>query len=103
MKNSNDILLYEHPAQNWNEALPIENGRLGEGFLVLSIGNKFSLIRILFCMGDHGIVIPPDSLIQLPDIRKLLSEGRLKEAEELAAPAFTGIPAIRPKKKIDPF
>ncbi len=54
-------------------------------------------------MGDHGIVIPPDSLIQLPDIRKLLSEGRLKEAEELAAPAFTGIPAIRPKKKIDPF
>ena len=41
-KNNSQILWYDTPAKNWNEALPLGNGKLGSWFLVIPIQNAYN-------------------------------------------------------------
>lgn len=60
MKNISKRLWYKQPAKEWNEALPIGNGRLGGMFLVRFITNEYNLMRIL-----SGTVVQEIEIIQM--------------------------------------
>ncbi|MBM7572452.1 glycosyl hydrolase family 95 catalytic domain-containing protein [Aquibacillus albus] len=92
MKDNTNLLWYKQPAKDWNEALPLGNGRLGG--MVYGLVNKehVQLNEDSVWYGGPRDRNNPDALKHLHKIRKLLSDGRLKEAEELASLAFTGIP-----------
>ena len=92
MNQLNNRLWYKRPAQDWNEALPIGNGRLG-GMVFGSVSReRIQLNEDSVWYGGPRDRHNPDALKYLPQIRKLLSEGRLKEAEELAAMTMPGTP-----------
>lgn len=96
MKNRGEImkLWYLEPAdkKNWNEALPIGNGRLG-GMIYGGVDEEhIQLNEETVWDGGPRDRNNPDSLKYLNEIRKLLFEGRIKEAEELAALAMVATP-----------
>ncbi len=85
-------LWYKNTAKDWNEALPIGNGRLGGMVYGHPKNEIIQLNEDSVWYGDPVDRNNPDALPNLPKIRSLLSEGKIKEAEELAALAFSGVP-----------
>jgi len=78
-------LWYNQPAVNtWENALPLGNGRLG----AMVYGNveqeSIQLNEATFWTGSPSRNDNPDALAALPEIRKLVFEGKQKLAEELA-------------------
>ncbi|MCE7056771.1 glycoside hydrolase family 95 protein [Algoriphagus sp. AGSA1] len=79
-------LWYKQPAADvWTDALPIGNGKLG----AMVYGNvENELIQLnehTVWSGGPNRNDNPDALAALPEIRRLIFEGKQKEAEELAA------------------
>ncbi|WP_040303398.1 glycoside hydrolase family 95 protein [Algoriphagus machipongonensis] len=79
-------LWYEQPAgEVWTNALPIGNGKLG----AMVYGNvENELIQLnehTVWSGGPNRNDNPDALAALPEIRRLIFEGKQKEAEELAS------------------
>lgn len=85
-------LWYKKPADSWNEALPIGNGRLGGMVYGKVDREQIQLNEDSIWYGDPIDRNNPDALKNLPVIRQLLSEGRIKEAERLATRALSGVP-----------
>lgn len=85
-------LWYKAPATEWNEALPVGNGRLGAMVYGCVKNENIQLNEDSIWYGDPIDRNNPDALANLPEIRKLLSEGRIKEAEKLAVLALSGVP-----------
>lgn len=84
------ILWYKQPAQEWTDALPIGNGRLGA---MIFGGVKTDHIQFneqTFWTGEPRDYNRKDAAKYLPEIRKLLFEGKQKEAEALAQKYFMG-------------
>lgn len=85
-------LWYDRPAQYWHEALPIGNGRMGG---MVYGGTPEEIIQLnedSIWSGKHLDRINPDARENLSVIRKLIREGRGKDAEQLAMYALSGIP-----------
>ncbi|MCJ8165740.1 glycoside hydrolase N-terminal domain-containing protein [Pontibacter sp. E15-1] len=82
---SNNLKLwYDQPAPNWNEALPIGNGRLGA--MVFGVPEKENIQLnegTLWSGGPHRND-NPDTKAILPEIRQLLFDGKYEEAHNLA-------------------
>ncbi len=78
-------LWYLKPAAEWNEALPIGNGRLGAMIFGGITEEKLQLNEDSVWYGGPRDRNNEDALPHLPEIRKLIMEGRLKEAEALLA------------------
>ncbi|QGH32939.1 glycoside hydrolase family 95 protein [Gracilibacillus salitolerans] len=92
MQHINKSIWYKQPAKEWNEALPVGNGRLG-GMIFGGIHQeRVQLNEDSVWYGGPRDRNNPDALEHLPQIRKLLADGRLKKAENLAALTFTGTP-----------
>ncbi len=85
-------LWYRKPAADWNEALPIGNGRLGAMIFGGTSEEKLQLNEDSVWYGGPRDRNNEDALPHLPRIRKLIMEGRVCEAEELAAMAMSGLP-----------
>ncbi|UQZ36133.1 alpha-L-fucosidase [Paenibacillus sp. PK3_47] len=85
-------LWYSRPAEKWNEALPIGNGRLGAMIFGGTAEEKLQLNEDSVWYGGPRDRNNGDSLPNLPVIRKLIMEGKLREAEELAAMSMAGLP-----------
>ena len=84
IQQNNLILWYNAPAADWNEALPIGNGRLGA--MVYGIPDKENIQlneETLWAGGPHRND-NPDSKEILGEIRKLLFDGKYKEAHDMA-------------------
>lgn len=92
MKNVNNRLWYKQPAMEWNEALPVGNGRLGGMVFGRVHKERVQLNEDTVWYGGPRDRHNSDALKNLPEIRKLLADGKLKEAEDLTALAFTGTP-----------
>ena len=84
-----DVLWYNQPAQNWNEALPVGNGRLG----AMDFGhvwyetiqlNEESLWAGCKTEGDA------DAASYIPEIQRLLLDGKIKEGRDLARAHLMG-------------
>ena len=77
-------LWYQQPATNWNEALPIGNGRLGAMIFGGVASERIQLNEDSLWSGAPQDADNPKALEALPEIRKLLFDGKYAEAEKLA-------------------
>ncbi|MBW9152286.1 glycosyl hydrolase family 95 catalytic domain-containing protein [Clostridium estertheticum] len=87
-------LWYDKPAdlKNWNEALPIGNGRLGGMVFGSVVKEHIQLNEETIWYGGAVDRNNADAAKYLPKIRQLLFDGKLKEAEKLASLALVGTP-----------
>ncbi len=81
-------LWYNHPAQQWVEALPIGNGRLGAMIYGDPYKEKIQLNENTIWAGSPNRNDNPDALKALPMVRKLIFEGKYKEAQDLVNKNF---------------
>ncbi len=78
-------LWYTQPAAKWEEALPVGNGRLGAMVFGGVPTERLQLNEDTVWAGEKRNRINPKAAEAIPQIRKLLFEGRVAEAEKLAA------------------
>lgn len=78
------VLWYRTPARNWNEALPVGNGRLGAMIFGGVTTERLQLNEDSLWSGAPQDADNPAALAALPKIRELLFAGRYTEAEQLA-------------------
>lgn len=88
----NHRIWFKQPARNWNEALPLGNGRLGAMIFGDPARERIQLNEDSIWYGGPSDRNNPDALAHLAVIRNLLFEGKLKEAHRLAETAFSGTP-----------
>lgn len=98
---SEHLLWYDSPAENWNEALPIGNGRLGAMIFGGPARDRLQINEESVWYGGPRDRHNPDALTHLPRIRRLLREGRIREAEDLARLSMTALPENQ--RHFEPF
>ena len=81
-------LWYDKPAANWNEALPIGNGRLAAMVFGDLTNDRIQLNEETIWAGEPGNNIPRNVYEPIQQIRKLLFEGKYKEAQDLSNQTF---------------
>ena len=86
------VMFYDEPARKWEEALPVGNGRLGAMALMDPAREVLFLNEDSIWSGRAINRINPDARENLPEIRQLLREGRIREAERLSLLALSGTP-----------
>jgi alpha-L-fucosidase 2 len=86
------VLWYKQPAKDWNEALPVGNGRLGAMVFGDAVNECIQLNEESIWAGCPVNNNNPNSLAHLPEIRKALFESRFKEAWQLANDNMLGTP-----------
>ncbi|MGI5894897.1 MAG: glycosyl hydrolase family 95 catalytic domain-containing protein [Candidatus Merdivicinus sp.] len=85
-------LWYRQEAKNWNEALPIGNGRLGGMVFGGARDERIQLNEDSVWSGGFRDRANPDCPKNLDTIRKLLAEGRVREATDLTITSMSGMP-----------
>lgn len=84
------MLWYAQPAQEWNEALPVGNGRLGAMVFGGPEQERLQLNEETVWTGKPADFVNPEARAALPVIRKLLFAGKYAEAQEMAAKKMMG-------------
>ena len=87
-----DRQIFTSPATNWNEALPIGNGRMGAMVYGGIYTDILQLNNDSIWYGSKRDRINPSALENLPVIRRAIDEGRIADAEDLCALALSGMP-----------
>jgi alpha-L-fucosidase 2 len=77
------IMWYNKPANVWNEALPVGNGRIAAMIFGDPANEKIQLNEGTFWSGGPSRNDNPDALEALPAIRQLIFEGKYSEAEAM--------------------
>jgi alpha-L-fucosidase 2 len=77
-------LWYEKPASQWVEALPVGNGRLGAMVYGDPCNEIIQLNENTVWAGQPNRNDNPDAREALPEVRKLIFEGKYREAQDLA-------------------
>lgn len=85
-------LVYDKPATNWNEALPIGNGRLGAMVFGGTTQEQLQLNEETIWAGESGNNVPNHTYDSIVKIRRLLNEARYEEAQHVANSAFPRTP-----------
>ncbi len=85
-------IVFDRPSMRYDEGLPLGTGRIG----AMALGGvREAFIHLNEETGWYGGPrdrINPDAREYMPEIRRLMREGRVKEAERLAVLALTGTP-----------
>ena len=85
------VLWYESSAIDFNSALPVGNGRIG-GMVYGRVEEELiNLNEESIWSGGKRYRINPDAKDNLENVRKLLFDGKIKEAEDLAMKTMTGV------------
>jgi alpha-L-fucosidase 2 len=88
---TNDLRIwYTAPAQNWNEALPVGNGKLGAMIFGGTAIERLQLNEGSVWTGRGVDFVHPEAKAALAEVRKLLFEGKYKEAKDLAEAKLMG-------------
>ncbi len=87
-QQSDLCLWYDRPAENWNEALPIGNGRLAAMIFGKPSDDEIQLNEETIWAGEPGNNIIPNVYEPIQQIRQLLMQGRYKEAQDLSNATF---------------
>jgi alpha-L-fucosidase 2 len=90
--NAKWILWYNKPAANWNEALPIGNGEMGAMVFGSMPGERVQFNEYTIWTGHPRSYAHRGAAAALPEIRKLLADGKQREAEALAMKDFMSEP-----------
>lgn len=86
------VMIYDQPAGEWNEALPIGNGRMGAMVFGDPVNERLQLNEDSLWYGGPRDRNNPDAAKVLPEIRRLIFAGKPREAERLAVMGLSGIP-----------
>lgn len=99
----NDVLKlwYSRPAEIWEEALPIGNGRLGAMVFGGAENDRIQFNEETLWTGEPHDYSHPGAFEYLKEIRELLWQGKQKEAETLALEKFMSLPLRQ--QKYQPF
>ncbi|MGB6544031.1 MAG: glycoside hydrolase family 95 protein [Candidatus Acidiferrales bacterium] len=89
-------LFFRQPAQAWVEALPVGNGSLGAMIFGASAREHIQLNHDGVWDGEQRDRNNPAAAAAVPEIRRLLFAGKVKEAEALAAADMLAIPRRLP-------
>ncbi len=89
-------LWYTQPAANWNEALPIGNGRLGAMVFGGVAEEHLQLNEDTVWAGEKRDRMNPAGPAAVKEVRRLLAEGKAAEAEALADKAIIATPRRMP-------
>ncbi len=92
-------LWYKQPAAKWTEALPIGNGRLGAMVFGGVETDRIQFNEETLWTGEPRDYNRPGASNYLAEIRKLLFEGKQKEAEALAQEKFMGLQSGEGKRE----
>lgn len=94
MKNSQSrpTLWYQRPADEWTQALPIGNGRLGAMVFGKIVNERIQLNEETLWAGEPGDTNNPEALEALSEVQRLLFEGKNAEATEIAGEKMMGVP-----------
>lgn len=90
-QDKNQQLWYNQPAEKWTDALPIGNGRLGAMVFAGVENDRIQFNEETLWTGKPRNYNRKGANKYLPEIRKLLFEGKQKEAEVLAQKEFMGL------------
>ncbi|HPR85683.1 MAG TPA: glycoside hydrolase family 95 protein, partial [Prolixibacteraceae bacterium] len=83
---------FQQPANAWEEALPIGNGRLGGMIFGGIVKDRIQLNEETLWTGHPGQYTDKDEAYKkLPEIRKLLFDGEYAKAQEITEKEFMGI------------
>lgn len=82
------LLWYNNPAANWNEALPIGNGRIGGMVFGKTDEEKIQLNEETVWAGEPGNNVQKDVYPGIQEIRRLLFAGKYEQAQEKANELF---------------
>jgi alpha-L-fucosidase 2 len=93
---ASDVLWYRQSAANWNEALPIGNGRLGGMVFGDPVNDHVQLNEDTVWAGEKRDRNNPEAAKNLPEVRRLLFAGMPHEAEVLADKTMIAIPRRMP-------
>jgi alpha-L-fucosidase 2 len=85
-------LWYRQPAQTWNEALPVGNGRLGAMVYGGMAQEQLALNEDTLWSGRPHDHTNPEALPHLPQVRELIFAGRYAEAQEMCDRYLMGVP-----------
>jgi len=77
-------LTYHQSAENWNEALPIGNGRLGAMVFGGVAQEHLQLNEETIWAGEPGNNVPKNTFDSIQKIRKLLNENQFEEGQNLS-------------------
>lgn len=87
-QNNSLKLWYEQPAKQWVEALPVGNGRLGAMIYGDPVNEVIQLNEETLWAGSPNRNDNPDAKGSLDEVRKLIFDGKYKEAQDLANKNF---------------
>jgi alpha-L-fucosidase 2 len=91
-----NVLWYRSPAAEWNEALPIGSGRLGAMVFGGVAEERLQLNEDTVWAGEKRDRINPAGPAAIPEIRRLLADGKPAEAEALADKSVIAVPRRMP-------
>ncbi|MEK7675245.1 MAG: glycoside hydrolase family 95 protein [Verrucomicrobiota bacterium] len=94
-------LWYTQPAAKWDEALPIGNGRLGAMVFGSLSNERLQFNEDTLWTGQPHEYHHDGALKHLPAIRRLLAEGKQRQAQDLAMNEFMSVPMRQ--KAYQPF
>ncbi|WP_262919486.1 glycoside hydrolase family 95 protein [Niabella hibiscisoli] len=93
-------LWYNEPAKTWVEALPLGNSRLGAMVYGIPQREELQLNEETIWGGGPHRNDNPKALAALPEVQKMIFEGKTREADKLVnetfLPKHTGCP-IKPR------
>jgi alpha-L-fucosidase 2 len=95
---ASDLLWYRQEAANWNEALPIGNGRLGGMVFGGVQSDRIQLNEDTVWAGEKRDRNNPEAAKNLAEVRRLLFAGMPHEAEVLAEKTIISTP-----KRLPPY
>jgi alpha-L-fucosidase 2 len=94
-------LWYSQPARQWIEALPVGNGRLGAMIYGGIVNEQIQFNEDTLWTGEPREYQHEGAAKFLPELRKLLAEGKQREAHELGMREFMSVPLRQ--KAYQPF
>ena len=85
-------LWYRQPAKEWEEALPLGNGRLGAMVFGRIESERVQVNEESVWYGGLKERVNPDARENLPEVRRLIREGHISRAQKLMETTMTGCP-----------
>jgi len=83
-------MYFNRPAADWNEALPVGNGRLGAMIFGGVASERLQLNESTVWTGKSANFVNPKARAALPKVRALLFAGKYAEAQKLAQETMMG-------------
>ncbi len=90
--NSSTFLWYDAPADDWNKALPVGNGRIGAMVFSQPIDEHIQLNEDSVWSGGPRKRNNKSAYPNLEKVRSLLFEEKIEEAERIVNQSFCGTP-----------